>query len=221
MDWIMDIPTEVIIGFWIGIGSIISAIVALMVAIFNGAKSIVDALAERQKHDLEADAKREAMINNWAEKWEDDKDRLTQKVESLQEQIRQAEVSQAEERGKVTILQETIKSDRDSWKKDRQELIEKIDSLEKRIAELEKEISSKDELLKRKDELIAQLIKERDEALNQLEDYNTKIIELTIDLNESREKLDDCEQEKEQTKNKITELKQPEQLDDKEDKDIA
>lgn len=220
MDWIMEIPPEVITGFWIAIGGLVSAIGALIVAIVTGARRIVEAQAARQEADLKADKKREDMINNFAVEWEKRLEEKTIQLTDLQEKQRQSEVGLAEERGKVVILQDTIKHDRESRQKERQELLDKIDELEKRIAELEHENQSKDELLVRKDELIKSLIKERDEAITSLEALNTKYLAVVIDLNEAKEKLDDCEDKDKPQDDKIKELVQP-KTDNEKSEDIA
>ena len=103
--------------------------------------------------------------------------------------------------GKVTVLQDTLKTERLQWNIERRELAEKHDKLEKRIAELEHETKSKSELI--------------NDLKSQIEDRDERNLENVSKITELEEQLRDCQKEGE----KVMKLPQPKQTKPKDDDD--
>jgi chromosome segregation ATPase len=234
MDWIMELPPELINAITAATVAIVGAFSVLVVTILGSLglaiKKFSENQAKREEADTKrevADAKREDMINTWALDWDKRGKHQQVIIDEQNNKIGDLREANAELRGKVEMLLEHQKIDHENWNRQRSELsnkssilMEKINKLEKRLAELEHENKSKDELIQARDELISRLKHDCSEAQKQLEKKDEQLNQLTIGWDKTKAQLSDCEDEREQD-SKVVDMPQQKTEADEDKKDIA
>jgi chromosome segregation ATPase len=209
---IMDLPPELLNAIYIGIGAIITAATAFIVALFVGGRYLfvqftqikverkrIATAAEKSEaiivaREAAADTSREEIINKMFVDFNEQlKDKQTQ-IDKQNEKYGNLRVDLAEERGKIIVLLDY-----------RSELTKKIDKLERRIAELEHENISSAE--------------QNDKLKTESNNLKSQLDEHVIKINELEEKLGDCEQEKEKEKLAILPQPKPSEPTEKSDND--
>lgn len=182
MDWIMDLPS----GTTISLTAQLIAFIAFgLYAIRQFANLKLEQAkihVQSEQREADADSKRDEIFNTFIVDFSARIKAQQKQIDELNEKLQAAKIEAAEHKGKVAVLQDTLKHDREMAQQRIKELVDKVNELEKRLAEVEHENLAKTET-------IDLLKSERDELKQQLEVKQNQLDEITS-------KLADCEGKK-------------------------